>query len=206
VPRGYLDEAHAQHLFDGQSLSLVPDWAHSWPNKVVSRRFPDRRRAGAWRIVAKGGTTYDDRAADAASRVDSFLRSPTAAGVTDSVLFDDGGESDLLEGATAQQLFDRATAYHRARHQAGYLVIIGLTIPPAGAYTPAQDEQRRLYNEGLRKYCWSAGIDVLVDVAALPQLQDPHNPTYFDQSDGYAVHYTDAATDVVADAVIRALP
>jgi hypothetical protein len=204
VPRGYFDEAHAQFIFDGQSMSTVPTPGTSWPVKLMQTRF--RARAQAAKLVSIRGSTYARRESDAATRVDAYIAHPTAPDVTTSVLFDDGGQSDLQPGMTAEDAFRNAAAYHQNRRRAGYSLIVGATITPGGVYSPEQDLQRRRYNDALRWSCWDAGIDVLVDLAAVPELSDHHDATYFQPEHGYEVHYTDAGSTVVAREMAKAFP
>ena len=166
----------------------------SFAKKLMFARFAGR----PYQVPAVGGTTYAERSGWAAERTDPHVDMAPCA-----VLISHGGESELLQGYSARALADTIQGYIAARRAAGFDVIVVPTIPPSTALTAQQDAERRTFNEGLRRgYFRTIGADVLVDVAAIPELQDPADRRYF--QDG--VHYTDAGATLVADAYSRALP
>jgi hypothetical protein len=191
---GHVQVARSGFVFDGQSNALSPEWSLSFPKKLMTGRFAGR----PYQVPAKGGTTYADRSGWAAERTDPHVGMAACA-----VLISHGGESELLQGYSARALADAIQSYIAQRRAAGFDVIVVPTIPPSTWFTAQQDAERRTFNDGMRRgYYRTVGADVLVDVDAIPELQDPNDGRYFDEG----IHYTDAGSTLVADAYSRALP
>jgi hypothetical protein len=180
-------------VFDGQSNALSPDWERSFGVKLIQHRWP----SNPFKLTAVRGTTYLQRMETAPERVVVHAKMTPC-----TLLVRRGGESDMLNGAEATEIAQRVKTYIAARRDAGFDVVVVPTIPPTTYATPANDQQRRLYNDLLRRSFRSLGIDVLVDLAAIPELQDPTDARWF--YDG--AHYTDEGSSLVADAYSRALP
>jgi hypothetical protein len=191
---GHVQVARSGFVFDGQSNVLAPEWSMSFAKKLMYARFAGR----PYQVPAVGGSTYAERSGWAAERTDPHVDMAPCA-----VLITHGGESELLHGFVARALADTIQGYISQRRATGFDVVVLPTIPPSTAFTAQQDAERRTFNDGLRRgYFRTMGADVLVDVAAIPELQDPNDRRYF--QDG--VHYTDAGASLVADAYSRALP
>ncbi len=180
-------------VFDGQSNALSPDWERSFGVKLIQNRWP----SNPFKLTAVRGTTYLERMETAPQRVDVHADMTPC-----TLLVSHGGESDLLQGAQAAEVAQRVKTYLAARRAAGFDVVVVPTIPPTTYMTPANDQQRVLFNDLLRRSFRSLGIDVLVDVAAIPELQEPTDTRWF--SDG--AHFTDEGSSLVAHAYSRALP
>jgi hypothetical protein len=196
-PRGVLEPDRSSFVFDGQSNSLSPTPEEAYPAKLMATRWPTRAPLAVNRAVA--GSSYDERIGWAPEQTDAWLvtlRQPCG------VLIQEGGPADLLADESAYTVIDANRRYTAARRQAGFDVIIGATVPPSIFYTAAQDAQRRLYNELLRIHWRDIGLDHLVDVATMPELQDPTNTYWY--SDG--AHFTDAGSTAVAGFYARQLP
>jgi len=179
-------------VFDGQSNSRAPDPRGSYPAIVVGQGFPGMPAA----VVALPGTSYPTRMVDAEARVDIY-----SAAHEHTVLFTEGGQADLVEGGTPEEILEDMTTYIEARRAAGFDAVIGQTVPPSALYSPDQEERRLELNDLLRKHHREAGIDALADVAALSPLADATDTDYF--SDG--VHYTAQAASLVAYEVLEAM-
>lgn len=150
-----------------------------------------------------GGTSYAFRDQTVVDRVDMWLRQHP-----DNVLIDDGGANEygVIDNPpmTWQQVRDVKLAYTEARRAAGAQYIVGLT------HTPGIDQidtqfwfdapelaEMALGNAAMVADPESFGYDQVIDIASIPQLQDPTNTTYF--YDG--VHYADPAATLVANKV-----
>ncbi len=180
----------SQLIFDGQSLALAPEAATSFPQLLLTRLptewYPEHE------TTAVGGTTYGQRAADAHSRLD-----PLVSRTLRSVLIDVAGQRELrtYPGAfAAEDLLAGAEGYARARRDAGVDLYLIATVPPSLHFSPEAERDRVAYNELLRG---SDAFDGVVDLAALPEVQDPSDEDWF--SDG--LHPTAALTARFAAAV-----
>lgn len=176
------------YIFDGQSYIMVPFFEPTWPDRFMA----GRPRAQHF-LVGAGGTTYAQRTA--AGRLAPVLGLPFGHPVT---LISDGGESDIMADLTAAQVIAAMKSYHdAARVVRPDVRIAGPTIPVASSawYSAGQLAVLAQVNTLLRANPAAAGLDVLVDVAALPQLADPLDTRYrYDQ-----LHYTALAAKAVAD-------
>jgi hypothetical protein len=180
-------------VFDGQSNSVAPDFEHAYPTVVIREGYPGMQAA----LPAIGGTSYPTRTASAPERVDVHAQRSDNA-----VLFTEGGQADLLEDATADEIFfERIKEYVDGRRAAGFDVVISMTVPPSTFFSEEQEEERLALNELLLTRHDDVGIDAVADVAALDSLQDPADTDYF--YDG--VHFTTAAAFLVGQEVIRTL-
>jgi hypothetical protein len=195
--RGVIEPARSSFVFDGQSNSLSPTPDQSYAAKLMRMRWPDRMQH--WALLAVGGTSFDQRAGWAPDRTDPEI---ARLGQPCAVLIQEGGPTDFADDLTAEQVLEANQRYTQGRRAAGFDVIVGATTPPLGWITTAQDAQRRAYNDLLRKYWRQVGLDALVDVAALPQLQDVKDERWFSDT----THFTDEASSVVADLYARTLP
>lgn len=179
--------------FDGQSNSLHPTPEEAYPAKVMARLYPGRPFA----VTAVGGTTFTQRSARAPERLDRY-----PSGWPCMVLFAEGGTSDILEGATASEVVERIRSYLSGRQAAGYDAVVFSTMLPGTFLSPSQEITRRQLNDLLRSGYSDLGIDVLVDIAAIPQLQDPTDRDYYNE-DG--AHVLSSATTLMADRYAAAL-
>lgn len=189
-----LRRAAVEHLvFDGQSFCHVP--LPTLPQIVTALLKPH-----SWAVVGISSTTYATRTATAASRTDRHVVNGSR-----QVLVDIGGQSDLLGGLTAAQILSAAESYADGRRTAGFDLIVGCTVPPIqqttgvwGTYTAAMETQRVAYNPLLKA---SSHFDAVADIAAIVQLADPSDTTYF--SDG--LHPTLAGANPIGAVIVAAL-
>ena len=191
---GFRVSPSSLYVFDGQSNVLYPTIAQSYPTKFRADAHP----TNDLRHAAIGGTTYAEREVTAPDRVDWWM--DTAA---DVVLVDDGMEEELRDGQDATFILNAISAYTTARRAARPdITIVGLTTPPATTawWTAGQDTVRQTVNAAILANPATYGYDQVVDVAGIPELADPSNTTYF--SDG--IHFTDAATTLVAAELVEA--
>jgi hypothetical protein len=173
-------------VFDGQSNTLVPGPGNCYPTFFMLRYMPGIPFAN----VAVGGTSYAERTATAPTRVD-----PLANSVGTAFLFTEGGASDIVnEDLTPQQVIDNTRTYIQGRRAAGYDAVVSSTILPGTLYGPADEATRLAVNQLLRERYRELGIDVLVDIASHPLLQNPQNPAIY--SDG--IHLTQGGAEAVA--------
>jgi lysophospholipase L1-like esterase len=89
------------------------------------------------------------------------------------------------------------TAYWQKRRAAGYK-IIAFTVLPRGDKSPLEQVAM---NDWIRDN-WKSYCDGLVDVAVVPELQDPTNLDYFNKDE---IHLTDAGNTIVAKLVSQAV-
>lgn len=178
----------ARFVFDGQSLIYAPPTGLSWAKRYMVGKL----YYGESFRVAVQGTTFAQRSTgsiNATTRVDPLL----AATDRRVVLFSDGGTSDLLADLTSSQVVTAMDSYHDARRTAGADYIAIPTVVKAATMTAGQNTERLALNAALLADPASAGADKVVDIASIPELADPTNPTYYyDQ-----LHFTDAAAELV---------
>lgn len=144
--------------------------------------------------VALSGTSYAQRTTTAAARVDPYY-----VNARQTTLIDVAGQGDLDGGLTAQQVYDAAVAYKDARKAAGLGRYAICTVPHSTIYSAGEDAARLAYNALLLA---SDEFDVVVDVAARPEMQDGSDTTYWDP-DG--LHPNQAGADVIAEEIAAAL-
>lgn len=183
-------------MFDGQSLGLTPfTSSQAYPAKFMAAAHPEL----PYHVVNRAGTTYAQRTTDVAGRVDyQFATTPGRI-----VVIDDGGTYDIDTAngnLSAANVLAAKLAYTTARRAAGADYIVGLTIPPATILTAAEETTRQSVNSSLKASPVTYGYDKIVDVASIPQLTNAADTNYY--YDG--VHWTDAATTLVAQALVDA--
>lgn len=150
-----------------------------------------------------GGTSYAFRNTTVADRVDTWLRQHK-----NNVLVDDGGANEygVIDNPpmTWEQVRDVKKAYTDARRAAGAEYIVGITLTPgidqidtSFWYEAPELAEMAEGNAAMLADPASFGYDQVIDVASIPQLQDPTNTTYF--YDG--IHYTNATTDLIANKI-----
>lgn len=202
-----------RYIFDGQSLGVgaqdpaapANSGAHFYANYgplFMAQAHPDL----PYTIANVGGTHYTagvepSRGGSVHARVDQVLaQSPN------NVLIDDGGANELGVTTHPAQSAEAVLAIKRQycadRRQAGARWIIGMTSTPGIDqpdtefwFSAAELVQLERMNEMLRADPASGGYDQVVDMAGIPELQDPANTDYF--YDG--VHFKKAAAQKVAD-------
>lgn len=176
-------------VFDGQSLGLVPTLALSFPTKMMSTGVVHT----VWYNRAISATTWLERAVDVTNRVDRLLRCVPTSTASVKTLFDTAGTKNINNGQTAAQIFSEASTYWTARRTAGFTKIIACTVSPSTDFTGGELTVRTDYNQLLRNAV-GVELDGVADLETITQLSDPTNTTYYDSG----VHYTDAATTLVA--------
>lgn len=180
---------------------MGPDYYNSYPVQFMALAHPDL----PYTVANVGGTHYTagvtpSRGDTVDSRVDYWL-----AQYPDNILIDDGGGNELgvttYPAQTAEEVLAIKRTYCEARRAAGAKRIIGVTMTPGIDlpdsefwFAAAELEQLARLNDFLRDDPESGGYNKVVDIASIPQLQDPTNTTYF--YDG--IHYTAAAAALVA--------
>lgn len=179
--------------FDGQSLNLAPFGGLPFTTRAMGTA---PMAAIGWRVPAIQSTTYDQRAVGASSRVDQFVRESRHP-----ILVDTAGTAEIDAGLTAAQTLQEMKDYIGARRAAGFVYVVGLTVPAATLFDAAKTTQRLAYNALLTSGSAAGFYDAVVDIASIPELADPTNTTYF--SDG--IHFTAVAAQLVADLVAPAL-
>lgn len=182
-------------MFDGQSLGLAPltfELGVDYPDVFMREAHPYLRKI----VTNIGGTTYAERNATVADRVDRKI-----AMSEKPVLMDDGGYNEMRQNQTAAFILAEKAAYTAARRAAAThpLKIVGLTLVKASTawWSTVQDAQRVLVNNALKADPAAYGYDEIVDIASMPEMADPNNSTYF--SDG--IHWTIAGAEAVGEFV-----
>lgn len=147
------------------------------------------------RVANIGGTTYTDRAASVAGRVDYW-----ASTYRRCVLIDDGGYEELKNGLNAAAILAQKAAYTAARRATGqYDLIVGTTVTPSTNYWSAGQEAVRVaVNAALLADPQLYGYDLVANTAGHPNLADPANTTYY--FDG--THLTAAGAVAYAQALV----
>lgn len=176
----------AHLVFDGQSL-----WYAS-SNPAV-RQVPLLLPGLSNAVTAIVGTTYAQRAPTYAQRVYSAVVNGNPA-----VLVDLAGQSDIATDVSAAALLATVEAQADATKANGFAAYVVCTVPPSTLYTAPQEAQRVLYNAALRE---SAHFDAVADIAAIPQLANPADTTYY--SDG--LHFTVAGVTLAAPVIAAAI-
>ena len=73
-----------------------------------------------------------------------------------------------------------------------------MTLTPSANFTGPEEAERVAYNAALVADPGAYGLDSVVDIAAIDELTDPDDGTYFADATG---HYTQAAADIIAAAL-----
>jgi lysophospholipase L1-like esterase len=185
-------------LFDGQSFAYTPTVATSHYGALIGLLPAHRYTYG---FVASAATTYAQRAATAAGRVDSSIPKDRP-----TVLIDLAGQSDIIAAGsgggdlTAAQTLSAMESYWTARRTAGVDYIIACTVPHmTSAWLDADGQTQRTNLNPL--ILASSGPDEVADIAALAHAADASNTTYF--SDG--LHPTATLAAEFAAAIESAL-
>ena len=147
------------------------------------------------RNVAVGSAAWHDLALTAVDRL-----FPYGGVALSTALVMNGGQSDLWDGESGAQVYAEEVAYAAAARAAGFDVVVAITICP-GQYSEAEEAARLEHNDLLLADA-SGGFDAVVDVAALPELADPTDLTYYD---ALGIHWTEAGAQIAADALAPVL-
>lgn len=170
--------------FDGQSLAILPGPVQAYPAKVLAAYPGD-----VGPTVARGSSTWTQRAEDAARRVDRHLRRVTGPGR----LVDLGAQSELLAGQASGTILTAAEAYWTARAAAGWAVW-ACTIPD-GDYTSPQQTQRAALNQAIRSSAVPTGV---VDLDATLLGDWTGNPSLFLDT----LHLSGTGATLAADTIV----
>lgn len=180
---------------DGNSLTagVGATGGQSYPTQLLALIGGNAR----YRLLNKGvsGQTTPQMTADAATDIDpqarDFLQPFCVAWeITNDI---------VVNGANGTTAYNNFVTYCTGRQAAGFTVI-ALTVLDRVDFTSTMRGYRNDANTSLRAN-WATFSSALVDVAAIPELSDYTNTTYF--TDG--VHLTNAGYALVADAVYDAL-
>lgn len=151
----------------------------------MALKHPDNRFA----VCNNNGTTYAERDTSDEIRVDHQF-----ANALTNTLFDDGGTYDIDQGASVASLKASKLAYCNQRRAGGADRIVGSTMPPTIIFDAAQEAVRVAHNAALLADPKGYGYDRIIDIAGIPELQNPNDAAYY--FDG--THWTDAGTTLVA--------
>lgn len=129
-------------------------------------------------IVAMSGTSYPTRTTSVASRVYNVFNNAEY-----SYYFDAGGPTDVLTDLqTAAQVITRMQNYlNGVKAAAGsrLLKTFGMTMFPGAPYG-ATDPVRLEVNALMKSLAGNGSFyDYVIDMGAIPELQDFNNPTWF---------------------------
>lgn len=171
-------------VFDGQSLNNTPSaGVTSYPAQTMAGR------SVPWVNAAVSGQSFTTLATTAAIRTDYLVKQADS-----TVLVLCGGTSDILDGDSAATVASDMAAYASARRSAGVDRVIATTITGNTAFTGPQESVRVAANALILA---DATYDAVVDLASVPELDDPADVTYY--SDG--LHWTTAGATAAAGAV-----
>lgn len=189
--------------YGGQSLPNRPVEA-PFPS-FVAQSFPGvLHRTSAEHV---GGTTWTQRAVDAASREDARYLSATAG---PKVFIDTSGTTDVELLSDAPTIIANAQAYWAARRAAGWDFIIATTVPDSSIFDGTEDALRAAVNDAIEDSV-DPGVmlDAFVDWRLVPEFEN-HLSGAFALELGEYTHFTaEAAEDLAAPpvvAVLQALP
>lgn len=116
-----------------------------------------------------------------------------------TVVLLNGGQQDIgSENDSAATVLADMESYADTRRAAGWDYVVAYTVPHSTGYTGPQETVRAALNAAILT---STHWDAVVDLAAIPSMQDASNLTYF--SDG--THPTAAGALVMANATIPVL-
>jgi hypothetical protein len=175
---------------------MNPSYYQSYPLQFMALAHPTL----PYNVGNIGATSYATRELTAGSRIDTWLRANP-----NNVLVDDGGgnEYGVIDNPPMswEQVRDIKLAYCEARRAAGAAKIVGLTHTP-GIDDPGSEfwfsatELAEILegNANLVANPEAWGYDQVVDIASIPELQDPAQGAYY--YDG--VHFTQDASALVA--------
>jgi lysophospholipase L1-like esterase len=158
-----------------------------YPEQMISLLGP---RYSIYTFATSGHTTTQVNTA-AAANCDPV--SATTLADTVCVAWEIG--NDILAGTAEATVKSNFTTLIANRKAAGYTKVIALTVPPRSDLIAGNETKRQSLNTWL--LAGSSGADAIADVAAIPELQNTGNATYF--ADG--VHYTNAGYAKVAEVV-----
>lgn len=171
-------------IFDGDSLTAsATGGGTAYPSHVAVSLV------NAMPInVGVGGQSLVDMNADAVTEVDTKF----SAAVT-SVVCAWGGTNDLtlVTDPDGPAVYGRYVTYCTARQAAGFQVV-AFTLTPRTGLSASRQTALDYFNTQLRAN-WATYADVLLDVGALPELDDATDVTYY--ADG--LHQTDAGPAVI---------
>lgn len=181
----------------GNSLSALnvaayPQVATCWPT-LLGDMLP------SWAIVntAQGGGNIEDAERIAPAYIDAL-----APALDTAVVVYEGGNHIAQRTQSGAASFARHRAFCEARHAAGAAWIVLATIPARSASVmPSWWAGERDAFNVLARESWREFADVLVDVAALPEMQRADDARYF--YDG--VHTTREANEITARAFAAAI-
>lgn len=111
------------------------------------------------------------------------------------------GTNSLYFGVSAASTYSQYVAYCQARQLAGEKVVAFTILPRDDAGTPPTFDADRLAVNALIVANFTTFANVLANVAAIPQLSDPDNATYYADH----VHLTNAGYALVAPVVKTAI-
>ena len=166
----------------------TPDQSANLPAKCMANL------AGRSEVTAIDGSSYAFRTRDVAERVDRHAEAVTGT----KVLIDMACQQELSAGRKAQDILAEMETYWSARKAAGYDLVVAVTVPDATMFTSAANRERAALNDMIR---WSTVADAVADIAALAEMQDATNKTYF----GDGIHITSATTTLIEPVVTAAI-
>lgn len=199
-------------MFDGDSLTVGTGSTagNDYPTVVMSS-LGSLTTDYAWK-VAVGGQTLAAMLVDVTVEIDRAYH----AGATNYVAFW-GGTNDIRAGDTAANVLANLATYGGGRQTTGFKTIVLDILPSQAAGNPPDfDTKRTAVNDQLRidfdgvtsdAVCFTPAVgvtyaDMLVDVAAISELSDPTNTTYYNAD---KVHLTNAGYALVAAKVKAAI-
>jgi hypothetical protein len=187
-------------LYEGQSLANRPP-ASPYPS-FVKLSFP----GDVSKIVARGGTSWEQRTVDAPDRVDKH-NLQSVAGRT--ILIDTAGTTDL-NFFTAAQSIAQAHIYWTARRAAGWDFLVATTVPDSSTFDSTEDAQRVILNDAIEDSV-DPGVmlDAFVDWRLIPDFENYLSGAFALELGEYT-HFTAAAAEDLAApsvaAVLQTLP
>lgn len=173
-------------VWDGQSRVRQPQYM---PGVGMVPHLLMTGRGIPYSVCAIANTGWATLATDAATRLWPLADLNDATG-----LWLTGGETDLLDGATAATVITRITDYANNARAAGFAPIAATTVPGAGAahFTAGEDAERVAYNALLLAMHGGAVLEYVVDIeegGTGPMVYEDGSP-YYDAVG--QIHYSQA--------------
>lgn len=175
-------------VFDGQSLNNYPAVPDNMPTLVLAD-LPGVPGLN----ISRDTTSWTDLVGSVAWR-----RNPKAHIGLTTILLMNGGTSDILGGDTGATLYADEVSYANSARTAGYDLIVAVTLCPNVNNTGGMETARVDHNTLLLADASNA-FDAVVDIANLPELDDPADLTYYLPSNP---HWTAAGAAAAAGAIV----
>jgi lysophospholipase L1-like esterase len=186
-------------VFDGDSRTISSSFAIAYPTVCMAASGVAAKRYGFYNSGVSGQTIAQFNA-DAATEVDAQYRSQF-----NNIAVVWGGVNDANAGASVQTIYDRLVTWCRARQRAGFKVLVCTEIDAQDAGRNSVGWHSTMYPalNTLIRTNYGSFADGIIDLGAVPELQNALNTVYFNadavhpNATGYAVIGATAAAVII---------